>query len=147
MSPGTQQRAPFLIGLALGGPLVAVATFELVSEAGSAGAIAVGRWLVGANLLHDLVLAPAVCIVGWLLVRELPHALRAPLAAAMIASGIVVIVAFPALRGYGRDQVPGNPTVQPLNYASATLTALGVVWGVCAVWFSIRIVRSRADTR
>jgi hypothetical protein len=146
MSPGTEHRTSFLVGVALGGPLLAFATFELVTEAGSKGAIAVGRWLVGANLVHDFALAPAVCVIGWLLVRELPRALRAPAGAAMIASGVLLIVAFPVLRGYGRDQVPGNPTVQPLNYASATLTVLGVVWGVCAVWFAIRMVRSRADT-
>ena len=71
----TESRLPFLVGISIGAPLVAVATYELVSEAGSSGAIAVGRWLVGANLVHDLVIAPMVCLSGWALVRVAPPTL------------------------------------------------------------------------
>jgi hypothetical protein len=136
----TESRLPFLVGISIGAPLVAVATYELVSEAGSSGAIAVGRWLVGANLVHDLVIAPMVCVTGWVVARVVPRALRAPIEAGTIVSGVLLIVAFPVLRGYGRDQVPGNPTVQPLDYVPATLTALGAVWAIAAAWTVVRLV-------
>ena len=141
-----ESRLPFLIGISIGAPLAVVATYELVSEAGSSGAIAVGRWLVGANLVHDLVIAPSVCLAGWILARIAPRLLRAPIEAAAITSGVLLVVAFPVLRGYGRDQVPGNPTVQPLDYAPATLTVLGAVWAIAAAWTLVRLVRPAPRT-
>ena len=142
-----ESRLPFLVGIAVGTPLLVVPGYELVSEAGLSGAAAVGRWLIGANLVHDLVIAPTICLAGWLLVRVAPRPFRAPVEAAAIVSGVLLIVAFPVLRGYGRDQVPGNPTVQPLDYVSATLIALGVVWGISAVWAVARMLRAPDTVR
>jgi hypothetical protein len=118
----------------------------LVGELGIGGALQVARWLVAADLLHDLVLAPAVCLVGWVVVRRAPVALRVPLGAALLVSGTLLVVALPALRGYGRSRVPDNPTVQPLDYTSATLTALAIVWAGAAIWSFVRIrTRTSAD--
>ena len=37
---------------------------------------------------------------------------------------MAILVGWAALRGYGRDQVPDNPTVDPLSYGTAVLTVL-----------------------
>ena len=55
----------------------------------------------------------------------------------------MIAVAWPGIRHYGRMRAPDNATVQPLNYATATLTAIGVVVAVAAVWFLVDWIRAR----
>lgn len=68
---------------------------------------------------------------------QCPPPWRAPIQAGLVATGVTLAIAWPGLRGYGRHIVPDNPSVQPLNYATATLTVLGVIWGVVAIWLVI----------
>ena len=73
--------------------------------------------------------------------------MRAPVRAGLFASAVVILVGWAALRGYGRDHVPDNPTVDPLDYGSAVLTVLAVIWGAVAVWAAMAWFRSRARAR
>jgi hypothetical protein len=98
----------------------------------SAGQIA--TWVVGADLAHDFVLAPLVCLTAFLLTRAAPSTWRWPVTAGVIGSAIVLAVAYPALRGFGHDTAPGNRTVLPLDYTTATVTVLAVVWGLAVAW-------------
>ena len=52
-----------------------------------------------------------------------------------------------AWRGYGRDAVPDNPSVQPLDYTTSTVTALAFVWAVAGVWVVVRLATSDRGTR
>jgi hypothetical protein len=131
----------FWIAFALGSVLIAFGVIGLVGDLGARGAADVAAWLAGANIVEDLALAPLACLVGALVARVLPEPWRAPVRAALLATGVVVLVAFPALRGYGRDHVPDNLSVDPLNYATATATVLAVVWAVAAAWTVARILR------
>jgi hypothetical protein len=135
------------IALALGGALMAFGAIGLVNDTGVGASVDVARWLVGADLAHDFVLAPLACLVGAAVARALPRWCRAPVQAALITSAVVLIVVFPALRSYGRDQVPDNPSVQPLDYTTATLTALAVVWAAAGVWLLARIATSGRGRR
>jgi hypothetical protein len=101
--------------------------------------------VVGADLVHDFVIAPLVIAVGWVIARTVPHAWRVPVQAGLAASGVALIVGWAAWRGYGRDTVPDNPTVQPLDYTTAILTVWGVVWSVVAIWIAVRILRNRRE--
>jgi hypothetical protein len=101
-------------------------------------------WVVGADLLHDLVIAPLVCILGFVLAARLPPLLRWPFRAAALTSAIVLVVAYPALRGFGRDTAPGNHSVQPLDYPTAVATVLAVVWGLAVVWVLVAWLGSRS---
>jgi hypothetical protein len=134
---------PFWIGLAAGVPLMAGAAWALVDELGAGGAADVARWAVGANLVHDLLIAPVVCVTGWLLARLLPRVARAPVATGAIATGVLAVVAVPIVRGYGRDAAPANPTVQPLDGTTATLWVIGAVWATVVVWLAVRLLRAR----
>src|SRR5262249_58079258 len=82
--------------------------------------------------------AVAVALRGWC---------RAPVQAALLTTGVLLIVVFPALRGFGRDHVPDNPSVDPLDYATSTLTALAVVWAGAAVWLAARLLTSDRERR
>ncbi|MFE0332546.1 hypothetical protein ACFW08_38320, partial [Streptomyces sp. NPDC058960] len=56
-------------------------------------------WLGGAVVLHDVVIAPAVLLVGLLLVRG---AARGPVGGALVVSGALTTVALPVLLRPGR---------------------------------------------
>jgi hypothetical protein len=137
----------YWIALPIGGALMAFGIVGVVSDKGIGTSVDVGAWLVGADVAHDFVLAPLACLVGAVVARALPRWCRAPVQAALLTTGVLLIVVFPALRGYGHDQVPDNPSVQPLDYTSATLTALAVVWAAAAVWAVVRVATSGRGTR
>jgi len=134
----------FWIGLALGTPVMVYGAVELVRQAGWPRAFNVATWLGGGLLLHDLVVLPVVLALMWLVGRIAPDVVRTPLRAGILGSGLILAVAWPALRGY--SDRPDNPTVHPLDYGSAVLTVLTFVWGVVALWSALAFVR-RARTR
>jgi hypothetical protein len=101
-------------------------------------------WVVGADLLHDLVIAPLVCVIGFVLAGRLPQLLRWPVRAAALTSAVVLVVAYPALRGFGRDTAPGNRSVQPLDYPTAVATVLAVVWGLALLWVLVAWLGQRS---
>lgn len=63
-----------------------------------------------------------------MLVARIPAPVRAPIQGGLIATGIITLMSWPFLRGYGRD--PSNPSVLPNNYAVSLLIVLAVVWAV-----------------
>jgi hypothetical protein len=137
----------FWIALPVGVAVMVFGAVGLIGDVGLSGGTDVARWLVGADIAHDFVLAPLACLIGAGVARVLPRRARAPVNAALITSGVLLIVVFPALRGYGRDTVPDNETVQPLDYTTATLTALAVVWAIAAVWLAFRLATSDRERR
>jgi hypothetical protein len=97
------------------------------------------RFLIGGDILHDLVVAPMTIFIGVLILRRVPAVVHPPLRAGLFASAIVITLSWPALRGYGRERAPDNPTVQPLNYATALLTVLAAIWLISLAWFLISL--------
>ncbi len=144
--PGdTSGGVGFWIAVVIGG---AIGTYGLVGLLGAAPATRPPQALLGAlglDLLHDVVLAPIACAVGWVLARWLPEPIRRPVRAGLFATFVVVLVGWAPLRGYGRDRVPDNPTVGPLDYASAIATVLVVVWLLIAAWIGGSWLRRRAE--
>ena len=57
-----------------------------------------GVYLVGAAIVHDLVVAPVICVIGLITARLLPGRVRVPVQAGFIASGAVLLVAILPLR-------------------------------------------------
>jgi hypothetical protein len=129
----------FWIGLALGAPVIAYGAVGLVDQVGWPRTFDVARWFGGGILLHDLVLVPIVLLLVWVIGRIAPPLLRTPLRAAVLGSGLVLALAWPGLRGYGNQA--DNATIHPLDYTSAVLTALALVWGVALVWVGWRLAR------
>jgi hypothetical protein len=132
-----------LVGLALGVPLMLVGVVGMLQHLRSTPPSSFLRFFVGGDLVHDFVVAPVAVAVGLLVVRRFPARLRAPLRAALFASAVLVAIAWPALRGYGRARVPDNPTVDPLDYGTAIASALAVVWAGAACWVAAIVLRRR----
>ncbi|MDX2543545.1 hypothetical protein ACOT81_41770 [Streptomyces sp. WI04-05B] len=92
-------------------------------------------WLGGAIVLHDMVIAPVVLLIGMALVRG---GARGPVRAALLVAGALTAVAMPVLLRPGRR---ANSSVLPLDYPRNWLVALVVVASVTAVWLTVRKVR------
>lgn len=122
------------IGVALGVPVMAFALWGILEESAATDPPEMARWLLGGLVVHDLLLAPLVAGLGVVLGRVLGPPWRLPVRTGLFASAVVVAVAWAPLRGYGRDRVPDNPSVQPLDYATGTATVLAVVWVAVALW-------------
>lgn len=93
----------------------------LVSTQDAAAVRATVLWAVVAVIVHDLVLAPLVIGLGWV-VRELVRRTgvggraAAALVAALVVLGSVTLVAVPVLGGFGAD--PRDPTLLPRDYGA-----------------------------
>ena len=142
-----QGGAGFWIGAVLGVGIMVFGLKGLLDAAPATRPSQVAFGLLGLDVLHDAVVAPLACGVGLVLTRSLPRHLRAPIRAGLFASGLAILVGWAALRGYGRDQVPDNPTVDPLNYGTAVLTVLAIIWAGVALWCGIAWYRSGRATR
>ncbi len=132
----------FWVALVLGGAVIAYGVGGALAESHRTQPAVLARWVLGALAVHDLLLAPLVGVAGLLVVRVVPRVARAPVQAGLLASVVVVAVAIPALASL--SERPGNPTVHPIDYRSATLTVLGVVWALAGLWFGARVWRSAA---
>lgn len=99
-------------------------------------------FFVAGDVVHDLVVAPAVGITGWLLIRRVPEPWRAPLQAGLLLTAFVLLVGAIPLLDLGGN--PANPTIRPLNYTTSTLTAVGIVWGVVVVTLMVGWARRRS---
>ena len=97
-----------------------------------------GWFVVGGALVHDLLVAPLVLLIGVVVARAVPGRIRALVQAALIVSGALALFAYPLVRGYGRAL--HNPSSLPHNYADDLALVLGLVW---AVTFAFAIVRLR----
>ena len=88
------------------------------------------RFVVGGALLHDLVVAPVVLLLGVVLARAVPSRARATVQAALVVTGVVALFSYPLVRAYGL--AANNPTSLPHNYALNVTVVLGLVWAVAA---------------
>ncbi|MGR6974876.1 hypothetical protein ACU639_35640 [Streptomyces cynarae] len=89
-------------------------------------------WLGGAVVLHDVVIAPVVLLVGLLLVRG---GVRGPVRGALLVAGALTTVALPVLLRPGRT---ANSSVLPLDYPRNWLIALVAVAMVTALRLVVR---------
>jgi hypothetical protein len=140
--PSSSEHGPlFWIAFIAGGAIMAYGVVGALQQSVAVHPAAFSLWIVGADIAHDFVLTPIVLLIGAVVARVLPEPWRTPIRAGLLLSALLVAVAWPSLRGYGRANVPDNHSVQPLNYATALGTALAVVWIAVAIWCVVRVLR------
>jgi hypothetical protein len=99
------------------------------------------RFFISGALIHDLILAPVVIVVGYVVARVVPAGWRSYVQAALIVSGLLALFTYPEVRDYAR--VLHNPTSLPHNYTANLAIVIGVVWGATALVAMFRRMRSR----
>jgi hypothetical protein len=105
------------------------------------------QWFVGADLAHDLIVAPIACVVGTVVARTVPASARTQVGAGLFATAVVLAIGWAPLHGYGHATAPGNSSVEPLDYATAVPTVIVAVWAFAGAWFAIAFLRRGARTR
>lgn len=129
----------FWISAAAGWAVIAFGVRGILEHSLDTRPANLARFVVGGALLHDLVVAPLVILVGVLVVRTVPGRARAVVQGALIVSAILALFSYPLVRAYGL--AANNPTSLPHNYTANLLVVLGVVWAVAA---AVVVVRLRA---
>ncbi len=84
-----------------------------------------GTWFIGGLVLHDAVLAPALVIGGWLVVRRVSDPWRRAVQVAAIVGGAVLLFGIPGLFGDGRDA--RDPSRLPNDYPRNVALVLALV--------------------
>ncbi|WP_426566220.1 hypothetical protein ACPPVT_06615 [Angustibacter sp. McL0619] len=103
--------------------------------------VPMATWLAAVLIAHDLVLAPIVVALGWLVARIVPAKARSSVAVAFLVCGSVVLMSAPLWLGQLLGQLPtGNPSVDPLDYRRNVLLVTAVL---CLVVVLGAFVRSR----
>jgi hypothetical protein len=128
-------RRTFWICATLGWLVIGYGIWGLIDNANRTNPGQWIRWFAGSLFAHDLVVAPLTFAVGAFLVSRIPRELRGPLQAGLIASAIIVLTAWPLVRGYGLRA--DNPSALPNNYLAGLAIVLVAVWlavAVVAVW-------------
>jgi len=128
----------FWIGVVIGGGVMAYGAVGLVRNIDGSDLVNWLVYLVGADVLHDALVAPALFALGALAARLLPARVRTPITIGCAISAAVLLVGAIPLFGLGGN--PNNPTLRPLDYQTAVLTALGIVWGVVLVVTLVAVV-------
>lgn len=126
----------FWVSAAAGWALMAFGIRGLLHEHLATNPTGFGRLLVGAALVHDLLVAPLIFGVGLLVGRLVPASVRSVVQGGLICSGLVTLYAFPFVRGYGR--APTNPSALPGNYGRGLVVVLLAIWAVTGVLATLK---------
>ena len=121
----------FWVGVTFGGAVMAAAVRGAFAGLPLSSFGSWGKWVLGLDLVNDFLILPIVAVAGIGLTRLPLGWARAPVQAGLFASAVVLLVAWPGLAGLSASS---NPTIQPLNYRTATLTVLAVVWAAAGGW-------------
>ena len=132
----------FWITTAIGWSVMAGAVIGALGDRRDAQPTVLARWLVGSALLHDLLWLPIVAIVGAVLARVSRRGrVPAPVRWAIATSAVLALIAWPFVRGYGRNQ--GNPSLLPRNYARGLVAYIMLTWLLAGL--ALAIGRWRRD--
>jgi hypothetical protein len=143
-TPRAGRHGPWFWASVVAGVLIAsvgVRTF-LGTYADAGRRLALAKWIVGTDIVHDALVVPATIAVGLLVHRFVPGRLRPAVRFGAIATGTLLLLAWRPLEHSGAGK--HNRTVQPLDYRTATATALTVVWVIALVWAVRALRRDRA---
>ncbi|MFG2051495.1 hypothetical protein ACGFIW_29195 [Micromonospora sp. NPDC048935] len=99
-------------------------------------------WLLGGPVLHDLLVAPLVGLVGLALGRLVPDRRRlAWLTAGLLASATLLLIAVPLL--WRPPTAPPNPGLPDRDYPLGLTVGLAAVWAVIVLVLVVATVVGR----
>lgn len=125
------------VGLGVGGPVIAFGIAGAINDSRQTHPAELARWIIGAAVVHDLVFAPMALATAGVLTRlsrgRSPTSLRWVLA----TSAVLVLFAWPFVRGYGRNSTV--PSLLPRNYALGLAIYVATIWvAAIAIWLGKR---------
>jgi hypothetical protein len=125
------------VGIPLGG----FGIFRLVTEIPMHSLLILAVWLAAALVVQDVILAPSVVGVGWLLRRHVPDRGRRYLQAALIMIALITVVAIPMI--FLRGSQPAAKALLLRNYGSNLILIIAVITVISLILYAIRVARDR----
>lgn len=147
MSAGTERQPetpagrPWRIGLVVGGAMFAFGLYGLLHNARQTIPADWAKWVGGALVAHDALLAPVVLVIGALLTRLVPVALRGGLQATLAVCGLVALMSVPVVMAEGRRA--DNPSLLPHDYGQNLAIVLAAIFAIGVVLTLARAARAR----
>ncbi len=129
----------------VGVALIAFAVWGIAHDHGYTDPFGLGVWLVAGVLVHDLVLAPLLIVVGAVVARVVPSSVRAVVVVGLVCAGTLALVGVPVALAAARPLA--NPTILPLDYwrglGLSMLVVVLLTAGVSVVLSSVVARRTR----
>lgn len=120
---------------------------RILTDAKDTKPIALAKWLIGSLLVHDLLIAPVVIGIGWLLARFVPARARAFVQAGLVTGGLVCAVGVLLIWRQGKTSARSLALLQQ-DYAANLLVLLAIIALVTVTCYLISVSRaSRRNTR
>ena len=91
--PAPTYTTGFWVGLAVATPILGYGVTGALAQLPGVQLTSFVRYFVGAAVINDVVVAPAVCVLAWLVLRWVPRVAVVPVQAALVVSGVVGLVA------------------------------------------------------
>lgn len=98
-------------------------------------------WLIGAVVIHDGIMSPAVLAVGWALHRWVPARPRRYLQGGLIAGGLITAVAIPLILRQGAQ--PASKALLQQNFGGNLTILLAVVAAASLLLYVARVAGER----
>jgi hypothetical protein len=111
----------------VGWALMAFGVLGILKEARATAPPELAAWIIGAAMVHDLVVAPVVFSVGRTVARASRGLPRAAIQVGLVLTGILVLYSIPVVGGFGR--LGDNPSLLPRTYGASLVVLLAMVWG------------------
>jgi len=133
-----------LIGVT-GVGLLGYGILRIFTDAKDTKPAALLRWLLGALLVHDLLIAPVVLGIGWLLARFVPPRARRYLQAGLICGGLVS--AYGVLLIWRQGKAAASLALLQQDYLRNLLIVLAIVAAGCLIGYLVDRIRATQPLR
>ena len=113
--------------------------FRLLTNVGFVELLVLAAWLIGAVVIHDGLLSPAVLAVGWFLARRVPPRARRYLQGFLVVAGLLTVIAVPLM--LRRDTQPVSKAMLQQDYAGNLGILLALAAALTLLLYAIGVAR------
>jgi hypothetical protein len=131
----------FWLGAAAGLAFIVAGARGLLHDRAATQPSDLMKWLLGAGIVHDAVIAPIVVLAAWITGRAVPAPARTPIRLGLAATALLVVLTWPLVQGWGRRTA--NPSALPLDYGRNLIATLVGLWAVVIVFAVVRLRGAR----
>jgi len=133
------------ISLATAGILLgAYGVFRLLTNVGFVELLVLAAWRVGAVVIHDGILSPAVVAVGWFLARRVPARGRRYLQGFLVVGGLMTVIAIPLV--LRKDSQPESKAMLLQSYGGNLTMLLALAAALSLLLYAIQVARRTTPT-
>lgn len=125
-SVDTTSARGLVVGLVLGLPVIAYGVRGALVDAADTHPAELARWMIGTALAGDFLAVPLALALGAVGRRFVPMWAWPAVRAGLFVTGVLVLVAWPFVRGYGTSRTV--PSLLARDYAAGLAVAVTVVW-------------------